>query len=123
MGVFRVPIEIGDPAGERFQPVEALVDTGATNTMVPAPVLRQIGVQPYRKTEFELADGSRMELDVGRTWVRVNGQQEFTQVVFGTDDSAPILGAITLEEMALAVDPVGRRLVPVHKYLMLVQKA
>jgi hypothetical protein len=30
MGIFHVPIEIGDPRGERFESVEALVDTGAT---------------------------------------------------------------------------------------------
>ena len=30
MGTFRVAIEIGDAAGERWETVEALVDTGAT---------------------------------------------------------------------------------------------
>ena len=118
MGTFRVRIEIGDPQGQRFEYVEALVDTGATNTTLPASVLSGLGVQPYRKSVFELADGSQLELDVGRTWVRVNGQQEFTQVVFGGEGSKAILGAVTLEEMGLAVDPVKRRLVPVHKYLM-----
>ena len=55
---------------------------------------------------------------MGRTWVRVDGRQEFTQVVFSAADAEPILGAITLEEMGLAVDPVSRRLLPVRKYLM-----
>ena len=118
MGTFRISIEVGDPGGERFEVVEALVDTGAINTTLPAPVLEQLGVQPYRTSVFELADGTRLELGVGRTWVKVNGQQEFTQVVFGAEGSKPILGAVTLEEMGLAVDPVARRLVPVHKYLM-----
>jgi len=49
--------------------------------------------------------------------VKVDGKQEFTQVVFGADPGGAILGAITLEEMGLAVDPVKRRLVPVHKLL------
>jgi predicted aspartyl protease len=59
-----------------------------------------------------------VELEVGRTWVKVDGQQEFTQVIFGSDDAEPLLGAVTLEEMALSVDPVRRRLVPVNKYLL-----
>ena len=118
MGTFRVRIEVGNPQGERFQAVEALVDTGATNTTLPAPVLRDLGVEPYRKSVFELADGRQLELELGRTWVRVDGQQEFTQVVFGPPGSGPILGAITLEEMNLSVDPVAERLVPVHRYLM-----
>ncbi len=55
---------------------------------------------------------------MGRTWVRVDGQQEFTQVVFAGVETEPILGAVTLEEMGLAVDPVRRSLQPVRKYLM-----
>ena len=32
MGVFRVPVEIGDLDGTRFERIEALVDTGASYT-------------------------------------------------------------------------------------------
>jgi predicted aspartyl protease len=67
---------------------------------------------------FELADGRQLELEIGRAWVRVDGQREYTQVVFGPEGSEPVLGAITLEEMNLAVDPVARKLVPVNRYLM-----
>ena len=91
MGTFRVRIEVGDPRAERFESVEALVDTGATNTTLPPRMLPYLGVQPYRKSVFERADGTKLELDVGRTWVRVNGTQEFTQVVFGKRDAEPIL--------------------------------
>ena len=118
MGTFRVQIEVGDPEGKRFQAVEALVDTGATNTTLPASLLESLGVTPYTTTLFERADGRELKLGVGRTWVRVDGQQEFTQVVFAGADTEPILGAVTLEEMGLAVDPVKRSLQPVRKYLM-----
>jgi len=118
MGTFRVEIEVGDPEGTRFESVEALVDTGATNTTLPASILEDLGVTPYTTTVFQLADGRELELGVGRTWVRVDGRQEFTQVVFAGERTEPILGAVTLEEMGLAVDPVGRRLQPVRKYLM-----
>jgi clan AA aspartic protease len=118
MGTFTVTIEIGDPGASIFESIEALVDTGATNTAVPAALLRRLGVAPQRKSGYRIADGSRLELDVGRTWVRVDGQQEFTQVVFGPEGSRPVLGAVTLEEMGLSVDPVARRLVPVDKYLL-----
>jgi clan AA aspartic protease len=118
MGVFRVPIEVGDPTGQNFESVEAMVDTGATNTMLPRQLLEKLRVRPYKKSVFERGDGRQVELESGRTWVKLDGQLEFTQVIFGDDDTEPLLGAITLEEMALAVDPVRRRLVPVHKYLL-----
>jgi len=46
MGTFRVSVEIGDPAGERFEPVEALVDTGAGYTVVPRSILESLRCQP-----------------------------------------------------------------------------
>ena len=44
MGTFSVPIEIGNPEGTRFEPVTALVDTGASYTSIAATVLRELGV-------------------------------------------------------------------------------
>ncbi len=118
MGTFRVRVEVGDPQGQRFEPLEALVDTGATNTAVPASLLRQLGVRAHRRGLFELYDGRTIELDIGRTWVRLNGELELTQVAFGAEGSEPVLGAITLEEFGLAVDPVKKRLVPATRLLM-----
>lgn len=118
MGTFTVEIEVGDPEGRRFEPLQALVDTGATNTAIPTSVLQRLGVKPYRASAFRLADGSRAELGVGRTWVRVDGQLEFTQVVFIGDGTPPLLGAVTLEELGLAVDPIQQKLVPVDKLML-----
>ena len=35
MGVFQIELEIGDPQGERYRTVSALVDSGATYTCCP----------------------------------------------------------------------------------------
>jgi hypothetical protein len=55
---------------------------------------------------------------MGRTWVRIDGNEEMTLVVFGEDDAQPLLGAVTLEEFLLAPDPIRQRLVPVNGLLM-----
>jgi predicted aspartyl protease len=116
MGVLRVPIQVGDSGGAQFESFDALVDTGSSNTAVPASVLRRLGVDPYRRAGFEMADG-QIELDIGRTWIRVNGDIELAQVIFAEEGTQPLLGAITLEELGLGVDPIARRLVPVHRLL------
>lgn len=113
MGTFRVEIEIGDAAGERWETVEALVDTGATYTTVPAALLARLGVTPHARDTFLLADGRRVERAIGRSWIRVGGRPEITLVVFGESGALPLLGAYALEGLRLAADPVGRRLVPV----------
>jgi clan AA aspartic protease len=118
VGTFRVTIEVGDPQGQRWQAVEALVDTGATYTVLPRPLLEALGVRPHTRAPFLLADGRQVELEVGRTWVRLDGREEFTLVVFGDEGTEPLLGAVTLEEFRLAPDHVARRLVPVPGLLM-----
>jgi predicted aspartyl protease len=118
MGTFSVPLQVGDQAGSRYETVEALVDTGATYTVLPGSVLRELGVQPHRTSIFELADGSRHEWQMGRTWVRLQDKQEMTLVVFGEDDVSPLLGAVTLEEFLLAPDPIRKTLVSVPGLLM-----
>jgi aspartyl protease family protein len=118
MGTFRVQIEIGDANGECWETVEALVDTGATYTTVPAPLLRRIGVMPHTRDVFTLADGRRVDYDIGRGWIRVSGRTEVTLVVFGEPGATPQLGAYALEGLRLAPDPLGRRLMPVPGLLM-----
>ena len=115
MGIFTVRMEVGDPQSVTFEAVEALVDTGSTNTAIPGSVLRRLEVTPQYRDQFELADNSMVELDVGRTWVKINGRQEFTQVGFAEDGTEPLLGVITLGEMGLGIDPIRQELVPVRK--------
>lgn len=122
MGTFRVTIEIGDPDGNQWEPVEALVDTGASYTVVPGSLLARLGVIPHVRDIFLLADGRRIERDIGRTWIRVEGRAELTLVVFGEEGTEPLLGAYTLEEVRLAPDPVNRRLTPVPGLLMRSQR-
>lgn len=118
MGTFRVSIEIGDPAGQRYEFLEALVDTGATYTTVPASLLERLGVIPHVRDTFVLADGRQVDRDIGRTWVRVDGRAELTLVVFSGPGTPALLGAYTLEGLRLAADPVSRRLVPVPGLLL-----
>ena len=112
MGTFYIPIEIAGTDRERFETVEALVDTGATYSSMPASMLNSLGVAPFDRRRFRLADGSRIYRDMGEMSVRMDGEVQFTQVIFSDDAANPILGALTLQEFSMAVDPVGKRLVP-----------
>jgi len=118
MGTFRHAIQVGDPSGARYVTVEALVDTGASFTMAPGALLRELGVAPTRRATFELADGRRAVRQMGQTWVRIDGQEAIRLLVFGDEGEPALLGADTLEGLLLTVDPVRTRLVPTHGLLM-----
>lgn len=117
MGTFRVTVELGDPAGTRFESFEALVDAGASYTWVPVSLLARLGVAPTRRFPFTFADGRRVERDMGETKIRIGALEQTTWVVFGDDGTQPLLGAYSLEGFSLAVDPVNRRLVPMTGWL------
>lgn len=112
MGVFRRPVRLSSMDGERRLDIEALVDTGASFTMVPSNLLDELGVAPADKVTLELADGRQVEYDMGRAMASIDGRTEATLVVFGDENADPLLGAYTLEGLRLAVDPVHGRLIP-----------
>ena len=114
MGTFKWPLRISSMDGLQTQEIEATVDTGAAYTTLPTRLLRELGVTPMGKRRFLLADGRRIDMDYGQAWASINGDSVVTLVVFGEDDAPPLLGAYTLEGLALAVDPVEQRLVPTH---------
>lgn len=110
MGTFFHPITIVGPDGE--ETVEALADTGADFTTVPASLLQRIGVQPFREAQMRLADGSTTTWQLARATARIDGYEEQTICLFGPEDGPPAIGAYTLDGMLLGVDPAQRRLVP-----------
>jgi clan AA aspartic protease len=112
MGTFTTVIRIEGPTG-RSRSVEALIDTGATHTLLPGDVLRDLGVEPLERVSFRLADERTVEYPVGEVRIRLDGRERMTVVIFGPEGATPLLGATTLELFNLAVDPVGKRLVPV----------
>ena len=112
MGIFSVEIFIGDTAGGQWQELSATVDTGAFISSVPGSILTSLGVSPIMQDSVRLADGSRKTVDIGYTWLRLNGRQVMTYIAFNEESSSPLLGALTLEELWLGVDPREGRLFP-----------
>ena len=83
-----------------------LVDTGATDTIIPANELEKIGITRESKRAYELADGTVVSYDTGYAFVCVNGEKVVANVVFGDEDCEPLLGVTVLESAGFIVDPV-----------------
>ena len=117
MGTFRVDLSVGNLFTDASTNVEALVDTGATYSMIPHSVLEELGIEPVEARTSRIADGSRVEFQT--SWARFSaaGQNAVARVSFGPEEIF-VLGATTLEDMGLAVDPVDQRLVPQESMLI-----
>ncbi len=112
MGTFYWPMQLFSASGDRFEILDALVDTGASYSQVPGSVLQRLGISPTGAVEAELADGRVVEDSVAEVKVRIDGRDTFTWLTFGPENVAPLMGAHALEGVRLAVDPLRQRLIP-----------
>ncbi len=117
MGVFSIHIEVGALSSSHSFDVDALVDTGATHTVLSSARLKNIGVEPIDTLRFSLADESKVSYELGQARIKIDGKERIVLVVFGPDDAMPLLGATTLENFNVAVDPIGKQLIPVDGLL------
>ena len=117
MGTFKWPLRIASMDGQQGRDIEATVDTGASFTTLPSSLLRELGIAATGKRGFLVADGRRVEMEYGQAWATIDGESVVTIVVFGEEEAPPLLGAYTLEGLALAVDPEAQRLVPTSMIL------
>jgi predicted aspartyl protease len=113
-GLFRVTIELENLAhrGQRQSIPNILVDTGSEYTWAPRSVLESLGITPQRKQGFRLADGRRIDRDIGYALVHAAGCEAPDLVVLAEPGDLVLLGAHSLEGLNLKVDPVRKELVP-----------
>ena len=117
MGTFTVPVLVGNPSSAARETVHALVDTGATFSVMPASMLRRLGIEPTRTRRLRLANGQVEERQTGMAFFEVQGIDGDVMVVFGPENLY-LLGATTLEVLLLVVDPINKQLIPEVGLLM-----
>lgn len=111
MGEFHWPVGVWSADRERLETVDALVDTGASYSVFPRPMLERLNLRRLERVEFEQADGSLIELDVGVAWLTINRRERACSVAFGNNNAEPLIGANALQEFLLLIDPVAERLI------------
>lgn len=92
--------------------VKFLVDTGAMFTCLPTAQLEALGLIPQWRVPITLADGRPEEWTATEILLTLDGRTLHTTCLFGPAGSLPLLGAVSLEQFALSVDPPNRTLVP-----------
>jgi clan AA aspartic protease len=87
-----------------------LVDTGATDCMVPGNELEKLGIKKEGKMSYELADGTLKEFSFGLVRIEFMGETTAGRVIFGEPGSEPLLGVTALESVGIVVDPANKTL-------------
>lgn len=111
MGITYVELTIKNPANPKIeQKGNFLVDSGASFTVLPKNFVDQLKLRSNFSREFTLADGKKVEREIGSASIKYGEEEIVTPVVLGKKGDNPLLGAITLESFGLLLDPFKRKL-------------
>jgi clan AA aspartic protease len=105
----------GKLAADKVRAVEAdaMVDTGAVRSCIPASLLEQLGIRAYDRITVELADGRRTEVGLadGVRFEIMDRRSSDDALIIGEE---VLIGQTLLEKMDLLVDCARQRLIPAH---------
>jgi len=98
-------------------PLRLLVDSGATYTVLPQTVWKKLKLEAKRTQSFILADGTVMQRKVSECYIEIPQGACHTPVILGEKHDEALLGAVTLEELAVVLNPFERKLQPMQARL------
>ena len=106
MGHVRVSLRLANPERpETWVDVEnALVDTGATFTTIPRRIADELNLRRVRQRRIRTAAGYQ-NLEESYALFEYNGNRTVTPVLVTDSLDFVLVGVITLEALALIVDP------------------
>ncbi len=118
MGLTVLELEVGNVSRpDVTEKLEFLIDSGAVYSVVPAAVLERLGIQPLTAEVYRLADGSKITRKKGVALFKYGERIGGADVIFGEEGDSNLLGALTLEALGLALDPLKRALKPLPMIL------
>ena len=113
--VFLQKLKVGNPAGGDLVEVEAVVGTGAGDSLFPASLLYGLGIVPMGVHKYETTDGQVFEFPYGAALINIATETRDATypcpVAFGPEGEFR-LGWIALNFFKLTIAPTGGKLIP-----------
>lgn len=118
MGHIYVELEITNPEKPELQiRHKALVDTGATYTVVPRKVCSKLDLKIEGSKAVKTASGSDV-LDMSYSRISINGKSGVSTILVSDKLDQILVGIVTLEILGLTIDPTTGQLNEVEALLL-----
>ncbi len=111
MGHIFVKTKICSQEKSKCMIVDALVDTGATLTVLPRHIAQELDIEPIRVDEVQTGAG-KMRVERGVAVIIIEGRETITEVWISDIIDRVIIGVVTLELLGLKLDPRTGKLEP-----------
>ena len=117
MSLTRIGTVIKNPFADKATTTKALVDTGATLTVVPRRIAEELQLPVIGRRRVAAAKGTT-ELDECISIVEVMGRKAYTHILTSNDVDTMQIGATTFETLGLEVDLTTGKLKEATTYLL-----
>lgn len=118
MGHVYADAEITNPLRPRLRTkTKVLIDTGATYTVVPERIARELKLRAVGKKIVKTAQGPDT-LDMSYAEITIDGRSGFSTILVSDKLEQALIGVVTLEIVGLTVDPTTGQLKEVEALLL-----
>ena len=104
MGHLWIEVEIFNLEKTNSEKIKALVDTGATLTVLPKKFAERLGVVSISESEVETV-GGRIKMQRGEARINIMVKEEITPVLISDIIDKVLIGVVILESLGFSVDP------------------
>jgi clan AA aspartic protease len=109
MGHIYTTIKVSNIERSKVVEVEALADMGATLTVIPEKVARELKLGEFKRETVE-SGASEIELNWSSARIGIDGREAVQDVLISDLIDRALLGAVTLKTLALSTDPLTGKL-------------
>ncbi len=99
-----VEVEISDLEKKRSTVVKALVDTGASLTVLPEKIAEELGVHATSE-EKVITGAGEIKVKSAGVWIKIRGREKTNPIWISDIIDKVLIGAVTLESLGFTVDP------------------
>ena len=103
MGHVYVEAKLTSPTTQESTIVKSIVDTGATFTTIPMSLGEKLKLPPITKRKVKTASGEE-ELTESYLMIEILNEKTMTPILISKKLDRVLIGALTLEALALKVD-------------------
>ncbi len=119
MGLTSIQLKIKEARkSDDYLEIEFLIDSGAVYSLIPKVDCDKLAIEGYKEMDFFLADGTKINRQVGDAYFEFEGEGGMAPVIIGEEGDEPVLGATTLESLGLILNPFKRELYPMRMLMV-----
>lgn len=111
MGHAWIEVEISDLERRHTERAKALIDTGATPTVIPKELADKAGIKAVSGADVE-SGGGIIKLKKGEARIKIKDKEGVTPVLISETIDKVLIGGVVLESLGFVVDPVTETLKP-----------